>query len=41
MGAESVWCFLGEASRPLVVLVINDNVRLFVTNMCFAEQMVS
>ena len=26
---------------PWLVLVINDNVRLYVTNVCFAEQMVS
>jgi hypothetical protein len=25
----------------LLVLVINDNIRLHVTNVCFAEQMVS
>jgi hypothetical protein len=24
-----------------LVLVINDNIRLYVTNVCFAEQMVS
>jgi hypothetical protein len=26
-----------KAFRPLVVLVINDNVMLYVTNVCFAE----
>jgi hypothetical protein len=26
-----------KASRPLVVLVINDNIILYVTNVCFAE----
>jgi hypothetical protein len=30
-----------KASRPWLVLVINDNIRLYVTNVCFAEQMVS
>jgi hypothetical protein len=24
-----------------LVLVINDNIRLYVTNVCFAEQMIS
>jgi hypothetical protein len=38
------WCCiysLLKASRPWLVLVINDNIRLYVTNVCFAEQMVS
>jgi hypothetical protein len=26
-----------KASRPWLVLVINDNVMLYVTNVCFAE----
>jgi hypothetical protein len=30
-----------KASRPWLVLVINDNVTLHVINVCFAEQMVS
>jgi hypothetical protein len=30
-----------KASRPWLVLVINDNVILYVTNVCFAETMVS
>jgi hypothetical protein len=31
------WKHLG----PWLVLVINDNIRLYVTNVCFAEEMVS
>jgi hypothetical protein len=27
-----------KASRPWMVLVINDNVILYVTNVCFAER---
>jgi hypothetical protein len=34
---QAVWKHLG----PWLVLVINDNVILYVTNMSFAEQMVS
>jgi hypothetical protein len=30
-----------KASRPWLVLVINDNIRLYVTNVCFTDQMVS
>jgi hypothetical protein len=33
--------WLLKASRPWLVLVINDNIRLYVTNVCFAVQMVS
>jgi hypothetical protein len=33
-----LWFVLAlKASRPWLVLVINDNVMLYVTNICFAE----
>jgi hypothetical protein len=35
--SHDLWKHLG----PWLVLVINDNIRLYVTNMCFVEQMVS